>query len=255
MNIELINPNNKDVKEKIIKNAKYIFKHFKDSQPFNIKIRNSNLQKNRLFIYKFNDLKYFDDFLYKMYETRMISMGMYYYNNYLLNDEYKENYIYHLNLLINIVELNIETYKNNHCIINTIDRLREQKNGSFIYLQNLVVENFEDNDIIIYYLNNKFTDIDETIKGNYKTVNNKITVIDETNKANYETLNNKFTDIDETIKDNYETLNNKIIDIKNNYETLNNKIINIEKTIKYNYDILNFKINCVIFIIFIMILI
>ena len=287
MNIELLNPNNKDVREKIIENAKYIFKHFK----FMFKERYySSITRNKTIIYKFNDLKYFDDemeYLYKCYETGIIRLANhYYYDYYLMNNENKENCIYFLNHLINKVELNVETYINKD-ISNTINILREQQNIAHVYLSNLMQNNYDYNDIIIYYLNNKFTDIDETIKdnyktvnnkitviyetikdnyktlnnkitvidetikGNYKTLNNKITVIDETNKDNYETLNNKFTDIDETIKDNYETLNNKITDIKNNYEFLNNKIIDIEKTIKNNYETLNSKINCVIFIIFI----
>lgn len=40
---------------------------------------------------------------------------------------------------------------------------------------------YDYNDIIIYYLNNKFTDIDKNIKANYDTLNLKI-------KDNYETL-------------------------------------------------------------------
>jgi hypothetical protein len=272
MNIELLNPNNKDVREKIIENAKYIFKHFNCMFKERYFFKHAN--RNKAIIYKFNDLKYFDDemeYLYKCYETVMFSLANRYYNN-ILNDVNNENSIYHLNNLINKVELNVETYINKD-ISNTINILREQQNIAHVYLSNLMQTDYDYNDIIIYYLNSKFTDIDETIKdnyktvnnkitviyetikGNYKTLNNKITVIDETNKANYETLNNKITVIDETIKNNYEFLNNKITDIKNNYEFLNSKIINIEKTIKYNYDTLNLKINCVIFIIFIMILI
>ena len=58
MNIELINPNNKDVREKIIENAKYIFKHFN----FMFKKRYYNtINRHKAIIYKFNDLKYFDD--------------------------------------------------------------------------------------------------------------------------------------------------------------------------------------------------
>lgn len=92
-------------------------------------IRNYTLEKDKEFLHKFNDLKYFDDkmeYIYKCYERKLISLSIYYYN-YLLNYENKENYIYHLNRLINKVDYNTETYINKDYgyIINSLGEQRK----------------------------------------------------------------------------------------------------------------------------------
>lgn len=109
------------------------------------------------------------EYIYKCYETKLISLSIYYYNNYLLNDENKENYIYHLNRLINKVDYNAETYINKDYgyIINS---LGEQRKDCVLHISLLMDIDYDYNDIIIYYLNNKFTDIDKNIKANYETL-------------------------------------------------------------------------------------
>ena len=261
MNIELLNPNNKDVKEKIIENMKKCYLEASSYCNFYNDIESQIL-------FKIKDI-YGKELIISSISEYLIKKAANYYYDIKIFKKFK--YVYD--------EINEKRYVENleQKIINNNSTISTLLNTEYIHIKNTDCDDFSnclintyrefvqnDNfyELVVYYtnmkcnfideLNNKIIDTNETIKYNYDILNLKI-------KDNYETLNNKITVIDETNKHNYEFLNNKIIDIdetiKDNYKTLNNKIIYIEKTIKNNYDILNFKINCVIFIIFIMILI
>ena len=286
MNIELLNPNNKDVKEKIIKNMKKCYLEASGYCNFYNDIESQILLKIKDIYGKELKISSISEYLIKKAANYYYDIKIFKYFKYVYDEINEKRYVENLEQKIINNNSTISTLLNteyihikntdcddfSNCLINTYREFIQNDNFyelvvyytnmkcNFIdELNNKIIDTNETLNLKIKAnyetLNNKITVIDKTSKANYETLNNKITVFDETNKANYETLNNKFTDIDETIKDNYETLNNKITDIKNNYEFLNNKIIDIEKTIKNNYETLNLKINCVIFIIFIIILI
>lgn len=210
MNIELLNPNNNEVKEKIIENAKYVFKNidiiirdYPNNSRTNFKSKIHSF--NSIIKLKYNNPNYnIYDLIYKLYEecifTMIINRSCNFQEYILANpDIYQmkiENNIKHISeLFTNKFEYDFDLFK-------TDDNNNRLSNSNLVYFQALyeTLKNFNINDVII------------------------------------DIMNNKITEIDENIKDNYENLNNKIIDISNKCETQNNSIFN--KIILFIYFIL-----------------
>lgn len=212
---------NNEVKEKIIENAKYVFKHIdiiirdytKNSQAnFKSKIH----LFNSIIKLKYNNPNYnIYDLIYKLYEecifTMIINRSCNYQEFILANPHIHqmeiENNIKHMSkLFTNKFEYDFDLFK-------TDDNNNRLCNSNLVYFQALyeTLKNFNINDVIIDIMNKKINDLDKSIKDNYETLNNKITEIDKNIKDNYENLNNKITEIDKTVKNNYEILNNNII--------------------------------------------
>jgi hypothetical protein len=216
MNIELLNPNNNEVKEKIIENAKYVFKNIdiiirdypNNSQTnFKSKIHSFNL----IIKLKFDNPKYnIYDLIYKLYEECIFTMI----SNHLCNfQEYilANPHIYQMEIENNIKyisELYTNKFEYNFDLFKTDDDNNRLSNSNLVYFKALyeTLKNFNMNDVII------------------------------------DMMNKKINDLDKSIKDNYETLNNKIIDISNKCETQNNRIFNkIILFIYLNYLFMHFK--------------
>ena len=210
MNIELLNPYNSEVKEKIIENAKYVFKNI------HIIIRdypnNSQINfKSKIHIFnsiiknKFDNPNYnIYDLIYKLYEEcifTMISNNSCIFQEHILASphisqmEFENNIKQNSELFTNKFEYNFDLFKTDH----DNNRLSNSKLVYFKALYETLI-NFNMNDVII------------------------------------DIMNKKINDLDKSIKDNYETLNNKIIDISNKCQTQNNTIFN--KIVLFIYFVL-----------------
>jgi hypothetical protein len=244
---------NNEVKEKIIENAKYVFKHIDIiimNSIFNAKTGNirSKIKVLNLIFPNYNIYHS----IYKLYENAIFIK----YGTHLSSlQEHK------LESPANISQIEYE---------NRIKHIHESYTNKFEFNFELFITD-SNNNLALTCNNEHIKTLYDTFREmNIKDIinNNKITEIDENIKDNYENLNNKITELDENIKDNYENLNNKIIELNNqliysnklvktlisNYENLNNKITEIDKTVKNNYEILNNNIIMIYIVLYIYII-
>ena len=215
---------NNEVKEKIIENAKYVFKHIDIiimNSIFNAKTGNirSKIKVLNLIFPNYNIYhsiyKLYENAIFIKYGTHLSSLqehklespaniSQIEYENRIkhIHESYTNKFEFNFELFITDSNNNLALTCNNEHIKTLYDTFREMNIKDIIN-------------------NNKITEIDENIKDNYENLNNKIIELNNqliySNKlvktliSNYENLNNKITEIDKTVKNNYEILNNNII--------------------------------------------
>lgn len=227
----LINPNEKENKQKIIDNLikyynnkffkKTIENHINTSHPITLINERYNTKISK---------EFYNKFLFKEYKFKLL--------NFL-----DRNYNHQLKTIENSIEIDDI---NKQLIDNYINPINNDNNSSYYNILNYhVLNNFNENQLILFYLNKNYEDI----KNNTLVISKKITDVDEYYNAymttitnNYEHLNNIIEELHKNIKitkETYHVINNKYDNFKKDSNNFKEDTMNIITNLKNDYN--NFK--------------